>query len=258
MATQAEIDEIRRRQNPGYQGEGVNAGGPVASYSPPGLIIKPDIPAISRGTAAPPPALASSPGVDAAYQALMQYIANTDQDRGKFARRRDDSLAQAASSRLKSVMQANQGAADRGILNSGAALQQQGDVNQQWDQYDTGVRNQFTDWDAEVGRNITGLTTGYENAQNAASAKLTQDAADAAAAAQVQADEARREDEMRSMLMAILNPEMAAVAAAPAVPPVSYYNPAAQAANKPKVRVGTTTPSGTTGKLIQAPHAGPQ
>jgi hypothetical protein len=232
----------------------------------PGLTIAPDAgppPQIAQGRNAPIGALASDAGVNAAYQALMQAINNADMDRGNFQRQLTDKLTQSKQDRAKALMMGNQGLADRGILNSGAALQQQQDIGTQWDQYDTGLRD-FTDSQLTgIDRGITGLEGGYQTAQLDASGRWTAGqaaAADAAIKHQQSLDAINAQTaQLMSIIQPQLDPQMAAAASAPQQSYSSpMYNPQAQAAAKPKVAIKQTTPSGTTGHLVQARISGPQ
>ena len=228
-------------------------------YTSPGLTIAPEI---APGREAPRGALASDASVSAAYQALMQAINNSTLDKGNFNRQLQDNLVRSQNDRKKALLMGNQGLADRGLLNSGAALQQQQDIGTQWDQYDSGLQDFYNNGVQGVDRGITALETGYGTAQLDASSRWTAEQAAAADAAIKHQQSLDAINAQTAQLMALIspqmNPEMAAAAAAPMQAPQPYYNPQAQAANKPKVTVKATTPSGSTGYLSQKPLQGPQ
>jgi hypothetical protein len=238
----------------------------MPEYLSPGLTIQPDpgpAPTIASGRNAPTGPLASDASVAAAYQALMQAINNADMDRGNYQRQLADKLTQSKQDRQKALLMGNQGLADRGLLNSGAALQQQQDIGTQWDAYDTGLQDFTQSQLTGVDRGITALESGYNTAQLDASGRWTAQqaaAADAAIKHQQSLDAINAQTaQLMSIIQPQIDPQMAAAAAAPAQQFQSpIYNPIAQAANKPKVTVKATTPSGSTGYLSQKPLQGPQ
>jgi hypothetical protein len=234
----------------------------MPEYISPGLTIQ-EPPTIAAGRNAPVGPLASDASVAAAYQALMQAITNADLDKGVFQRQLTDNLTRSKSDRQKALLMGNQGLADRGLLNSGAALQQQQDIGTQWDAYDSQLQDLYNQGVTGVDRGITALESGYNTSQLDASHRWTQDQAAAADAAIKHQQSIDAINAQTAQLMSIIQPQIdPAMAAAAAAPQQSYtspvYNPQAQAASKPKVTVKATTPSGTTGKLIQSRLAGPQ
>jgi hypothetical protein len=229
----------------------------MASYLSPGLTIGPDpvVPKYGAPLDQLPTPLATDESVVAAYQALMQYIATGDANKGVFQRNLTDNLAQTQKNRLKAVLQSHQSLADRGLLNSGIALGQEADVGTQYDALAAGYQNQYTDQVGAIDRNTTGLRTAYDNSQDVASGKYTAAQAKAAADAMAAQDAAAaQQQQIANMIAALTPPPLTQQAAIP------NYTPPAQApyippAPKPKP---APKPSGTTGALKQSIYGGPQ
>lgn len=231
--------------------------GPIGSYVSPGLVLQPD--AVTAIPGAPPNQqpgpLATDGDVNAAYQALMQYMAQTDQDKGTYARMLQTNLDQARINRTKTVMGGHQSAADRGILNSGIALGRDADVNTQYDSLERGYTDNYTDALHTMDRNVTGLQTNYDNATIAASAKYTQQQAEAAAAT-IQAQQAAAlQQQQMAEFMAMLTPPTPANDAPPNPLLAAAYSPPSALVAPPKKKLPV---SGQTGAIKQVIHGGPQ
>jgi hypothetical protein len=221
----------------------------------PGLTIAPEI---VRGRGAPVGPLAIDPNVTAAYQALMQGIAQGDLNKSYYQGQLTTNLARSKDERAKQQLLAQQNLSDRGMLNSGAALGKQADINTQYDQYDSDVTNQINNLLTGIETNITGLQTGYENEQIAGSGRWTAEQARIA-------DEAVRRQQAQDDNEAEMQRLISALAPVPApepyIPPAPAYTPprayAPVAAPKPKPAYVAPI-SGQTGQLKQQRVGGPQ
>ena len=173
----------------------------------PGWTIQ-EPPQIAQGRNAPIGALASDASVASAYQALMQAINNADLDKGNFNRQLQDNLVRSKADRDRALLMGNQGLADRGLLNSGAALQQQQDIGTKWDSYDTQLRDYYQGGIEGVDRGITALETGYNTAQLDASGRWTAQQAAAADAAIKHQQQIDAVNQQTAQLMSIMQPQM--------------------------------------------------
>lgn len=135
-----------------------------------------------------PLALGNSAEVDAAYQAMMAYNAQADEDTGSLRRNLSNALDLSGKNRLHTILNSHQQFADRGTLNSGLALNQDTNLNTTYDSNDQSYNNAFQDNLSGIARHKLALSQGYQNAQVSASEKATaaRAASDAAAIAQQQ------------------------------------------------------------------------
>lgn len=226
----------------------------MSEYLSPGLTIAPEI---AAGRNKPLGPLAMDAGVNAAYQALMSAITQGDLDKSYYQGQLTTNLGRSQADRARQQLAAQQSMADRGILNSGAALGRQADINTQYDQYDTDVTNQTNRFLDAIGMNITGLESGYQNEQIAGSGRYTQaQAAAADQAIQRQQDLDTNAANMAQMIAA-LAPQPAPVYNPPP-PPTQYTAPTAKKFAPPPAYKPPAYVSGQTGLLAQKKIAGPQ
>jgi hypothetical protein len=240
----------------------------MTSYWYPGDVIAPGPvtpPAWNRnakpGELAAP--LANDANVNAAYQALMGWIGQADLQRGNYSRQLTDNLALSQQNRAKAQQAAHQALADRGLLDSGAALTGDADIMSQYDRYDTGLRSDYDTGINALDYKTTGLTDAYENAQIGASGQWTRDQAQAAADALEATRNQSLVDQQIQALMDAIGGASATIGgnAMPVPPPLApVVTPtAARAAAKPRVLPKPQAPvSGQTGYLRQAIKQGPQ
>lgn len=229
----------------------------MAELWSPGLTIAPTI---AAGRNKPVGPLASDAGVNAAYQALMRAITQGDEDKGNFQRMLTTNLDRSNQERAKAQLGSRQALADRGIFSSGAGLQRQGDIDTQYDQYNTDVNDAINQQIGGIGRNITGLEDAYQNEQLFGSERYTAAQAAAADAAIKRQQEVDSNEAMMQALMGSLA-QMTAPQPAPAPPtytPPPVYHPPAPKPLVSKPGATNTAISGQTGYLLQKPKAGPQ
>lgn len=224
----------------------------MPEYMSPGLTIAP---AIAGGRNAPVGPLAMDEGVNAAYQALMRAISQGDLDKSYYQGQLTTNLGRSQQDRAKQQLLAQQSMSDRGMLNSGAALGKQGEINTQYDQYDADITGQTNNFFDNIGRNITDLEQGYQNAQIAGSGRYTAQQAAAADAAVQRQQQLDAINNQTAQMMAALAPQPAPAPNLPQIP--APYKPAPP---KPYIAPKPKAPpvSGQTGYLNQSPYSGPQ
>jgi hypothetical protein len=234
----------------------------MPEYVSPGLTIQPAAPTIAGGRDAPVGVLASDAGVNAAYQALMQAINNAGMDKDTFARQLTDNITRSQTERQKAKLGAQQSLSDRGLLNSGAALQQGTELDTQYDAYDNQLRDFYGNAQNGIDRNITTLEGAYNTAQLDGSSRWTAAQAAAADAAIKQQQNLDAINQQTQSLMAMLAPlQLQGDPVFEQMPaPTMAVNPSKPPTKPPPVvRPTAAKPvSGSTGYLTQAKVSGPQ
>lgn len=208
-----------------------------------------------RILASRPPAgiMATDPDVLKAYQAQMSYNNQADVDTAALQRKLVDDLNLNKKNRTLSILNAHTGLSDRGLLNSGAALTNDANIDTNFDTSDRGLNDNLTNNLGEIARRKLGYYQDYQNAQVGASAKQTKAAADAAAAALAARQQAEQVRQQQADLLAAMNP--APVEAAPTqtyLPPSIYKPPPVPTIKKVVAAVAKKTQP----KLIR--YGGPQ
>lgn len=179
------------------------------------------------------PALANDVGVNQAYQALMQGIAQGDLNKSDYQRQLATNVQNSQNQRVKDLMNTNQSFADRGILNSGIALKQDADLNTQRDQFDFGLNDAYQTNIRNIDMGISGLQTGYENSKVLASAAYTKQQADAAAQALLAQQQAQAQADQAALLMTQLTQQPLAIDPALDNP---FINPTVNIAPRPVIK----------------------
>lgn len=204
------------------------AAGPQQSTLTPGAIAgsQDELTGWQTQKAMEPPTglMATDPNVLGAYQKMMTYGNQADMDSASLKRKLVDSLNASKKARTGSILQANTGFSDRGILNSGISLGQDSKINTAYDTADTGLNDNLNTNLSDIARKKLGYFQDYQNAQIGASASQTKAQADAEAArlaAQQQADLIKQQ---QADLIASLNPVPAADTAT-YLPPSIYKPP---------------------------------
>lgn len=168
--------------------------------------------------------MATDPNVLGAYQKMMTYGNQADMDTADLRRKLVDSISASKKARTGSILQANTGFSDRGILNSGISLGQDSKINTAYDTSERGLNDNLNSNLSDIARKKLGYFQDYQNAQVGASASQTKAQADAEAASLAAQQQAQLVQQQQADLIAVLNPVPAAETAT-YLPPSIYKPP---------------------------------
>lgn len=164
-----------------------------------------------------PGSLGNDAQVDAAYRKLMSFQASADANKGSLTRNLSTNIDMSHQNRGKSLQNAHQGFSDRGILNSGIALQKDVGLNTQYDTTDQQMQNNYTDALRGMDRTGNDYLQQFQDAQIQASQRAIQAKADADA----QALQAQRDAELQAQQQADLLTALQQSAYQPPTPAVA-------------------------------------